>query len=154
MIDCIKAQIEHKKDGPQCRCVHPQADAFKQLVSEDICSACPLRIARRIKLPENAVGGVVLMDVLPETQHGGQLWLENGQFVEKVGDGHSFLLGDWVESRLTAVGMTKEKWVEIKSSVGLPPTCECEERQEWLNQVGTKFGAAMKSSFAKLWGLS
>ncbi len=152
MIDCTKAQVEYRKGGPQCRCVHPQADAFKQIVSEDICAGCPLRIARKIKLPENAIGSLSISDGIPEPKHGGQLWLENGQFVEKVvGDDHTFLLGDWVETRLSSIGVTKEKWIEVKSDVGLAPTCDCDERKEWLNRIGTKFGEAVKNNFSKLW---
>ena len=151
MIDCTKAQIEHVSGGQQCRCVHPQAESFKQLVSEDICSACPLRIARKIKQPPLQLGSVAIPDAMLEPQHGGQVWIQNGQYVEKVGDGYEFLLGDWVETQLTRIGLTKEKWVEIKAEHGLPPTCECTERQEWLNQVGTKFGAAIKTTFSKLW---
>ena len=150
MIDCTKAQLEHVSSGQRCRCLHSQADTFKQIVSEDICSTCPLRIARKIKLIEIPIGSPSISDGLPEPQHGGQLWLENGQFIEKLDD-HSFLLGDWVETRLTSIGVTKEKWVEVKSSVGLAPTCDCEERKEWLNQIGTRFGEALKLSFTKLW---
>ena len=151
IIDCTKAQIEYVTGGPQCRCVHPQAEAFKQIVSEDVCGSCPLRIARRIKVPEIAIGSLSVSDGVPEPKHGGQLWLENGQFVEKADDGSSFLLGDWVETQLTRIGLTKEKWVEIKAEHGLPPTCECEERQQWLNEVGTRFGSAVKTTFSKLW---
>lgn len=143
MIDCIKAQAERYKGEERTRCVHPQAITYKECVNDEICSACPLRMAR----PQ----AVVNLDVnMLEPTHGGQLWIENGQFVEKT-DGEEFLLGDWMECHLTSLGITQEKWIEIKSSVGLAPTCKCEERKEWLNQVGTKFGNAIKQRFYKLW---
>src|SRR3989304_525073 len=107
MIDCQKAQTEHNNGQTICRCVHTKAEQFKQIVSEDICSACPVRIARRVA-PQTLVQlRPNIVDEIPMPQHGGQLWLENGQFIEKVGNGETFLLGDWVETRLSSIGITK-----------------------------------------------
>ena len=61
-------------------------------------------------------------------------------------------LGDWMEARLTSLGITKERYVAIKESIGLPPTCNCAARQEYMNRVGEKFGATVSSALAKLWG--
>lgn len=46
-----------------------------------------------------------------------------------------FGLGDRVESLLASVGITKDRWLEAKKIVGLPPTCGCQSRQEYLNKV-------------------
>ena len=45
-------------------------------------------------------------------------------------------LGDWVERRLKAAGITEERYIEIKKKFGLPPKCGCKKRKEWLNRVG------------------
>lgn len=60
-------------------------------------------------------------------------------------------LGDWVESRLKSIGVTKESYQAVKAAMGLPPTCDCDERKEWLNQLGEKFGVAAKAAWSKLW---
>jgi len=45
-------------------------------------------------------------------------------------------MGDRLEQWLTKHGITKERYVEVKKLFGLPPTCGCAKRQEWLNKVG------------------
>jgi hypothetical protein len=45
-------------------------------------------------------------------------------------------LGDKVADTLKKLGITPERYVEVKQRFGLPPTCDCAKRQEWLNQVG------------------
>ena len=45
-------------------------------------------------------------------------------------------LGDRVESMLTKLGITEERYVEVKRLFGLPPVCNCAGRREWLNRVG------------------
>lgn len=45
-------------------------------------------------------------------------------------------LGDSVESMLKTLGITPERYVEVKQMFGLPPTCGCAKRKEWLNKVG------------------
>lgn len=44
-------------------------------------------------------------------------------------------LGDDLETMLTALGVTKDKWKAAKQKFGLPPNCGCAARQEWLNRV-------------------
>lgn len=44
-------------------------------------------------------------------------------------------LGDDLERWLTSYGVTKERYVAVKQSLGLPPTCNCEARKEWLNRA-------------------
>ena len=48
-------------------------------------------------------------------------------------------LGDWAEKKLSAMGITQDRYIEIKKKFGLPPTCGCNKRKEWLNKVGRMF---------------
>ena len=69
----------------------------------------------------------------------------NGQPPKEIGKpwsqpGHK--LGDWVESKLEAVGITQERYVEFKERHGFLPTCNCQERIKWLNDFGDAFGEA------------
>jgi len=57
--------------------------------------------------------------------------LDGGQSVV-----HEPGLGDRVESMLTKLGITEERYVEVKRKFGLPPVCNCAGRKEWLNKVG------------------
>lgn len=145
MIECLKLQVEFRKGEEIHRCLNPKAEHYKLCVNDDICLACPVRMLRM----RPVYSGPDLATMVP--QHGGQLWLEGGEILEKLPDGSSFLIGDWVEAHLSMIGMTKEKWIEIKTAVGAAPTCDCDERKEWLNRVGTKFGNAVKNSFTKIW---
>lgn len=45
-------------------------------------------------------------------------------------------LGDRVHSLLGTFGITPERYVEVKKLFGLPPTCGCAARRDWLNRVG------------------
>jgi hypothetical protein len=45
-------------------------------------------------------------------------------------------LGDQVEKMLKSLGITQERYVQVKQLFGLPPTCGCAKRREWLNKVG------------------
>jgi hypothetical protein len=45
-------------------------------------------------------------------------------------------LGDALASVLSGIGITQERYSEVKEMFGLPPGCSCLERQEWLNRVG------------------
>ena len=47
--------------------------------------------------------------------------------------------GDKVERQLKSFGITPEKYVAIKEKFGLPPSCNCKGRKEWLNKVGEYF---------------
>lgn len=51
-------------------------------------------------------------------------------------------LGDNLKRWLTSWGITKERYVEVKELFGLPPTCNCDSRAEWLNRLGAHFGIA------------
>jgi hypothetical protein len=44
--------------------------------------------------------------------------------------------GDAVTRALKKIGVTEERYKEVKAMFGLPPTCGCPQRREWLNQVG------------------
>ena len=45
-------------------------------------------------------------------------------------------LGDHVAHWLAKVGVTEENYKAVKAMFGLPPTCGCAGRREWLNRVG------------------
>jgi hypothetical protein len=49
-------------------------------------------------------------------------------------------LGDILERELTRMGITQSRYKEIKERFGLPPTCNCEKRKQWLNKVGRYIG--------------
>ena len=57
--------------------------------------------------------------------------------------------GDDLENLLHAVGVFKERWVAFKQAFGLPPTCNCDKRKEWLNQAS----ANLHVSFKRLQGV-
>jgi hypothetical protein len=44
-------------------------------------------------------------------------------------------IGDALEEFLTGYGITKEWYSEFKEKYGLPPNCDCDARQEWLNKT-------------------
>jgi len=58
-------------------------------------------------------------------------------------------LGDKIESALAAVGVTKDRWVSVKSLLGLPATCRCDARQTWLNQLDANLGLGEKLGAVK-----
>ena len=49
-------------------------------------------------------------------------------------------LGDILERELTRMGITQDRYKEIKEKFGFPPTCGCEKRKQWLNKVGVYLG--------------
>ncbi len=56
-------------------------------------------------------------------------------------------LGDRIESALTAIGITQERWKATKAAIGLPPTCNCDERkagintaEQWVKELGSRLG--------------
>lgn len=55
-------------------------------------------------------------------------------------------LGDRIESALTAAGITKERWKAFKGAMGLPRTCNCDARKEYINKLGEQLGEAAKSA--------
>lgn len=58
-------------------------------------------------------------------------------------------LGDKVGSALAAVGVTTERWKALKAAIGLPPTCNCPARREWLNRLDERLGLADKLASVK-----
>ena len=48
-------------------------------------------------------------------------------------------LGDLTERLLKSVGVTQDRWAAVKERFGYAPTCACEARKEWLNQVSKSF---------------
>ena len=44
--------------------------------------------------------------------------------------------GDRLHGWLESHGITEERYKQVKVLFGLPPTCNCPSRQEWLNKVG------------------
>jgi hypothetical protein len=51
-------------------------------------------------------------------------------------------LGDRIGSALESVGVTPERWAAAKAEIGLPATCGCASRREWLNKLDEKLGLA------------
>ena len=47
--------------------------------------------------------------------------------------------GDKVELALKTMGITEDRYLEVKRMFGLPPKCNCKRRKEWLNNVGNHF---------------
>jgi hypothetical protein len=43
--------------------------------------------------------------------------------------------GTALEDLLESYGVTKEWWKEYKAKHGLPPTCGCDRRREYLNEL-------------------
>jgi hypothetical protein len=64
----------------------------------------------------------------------------NGPGQQRLGSGGAAKvrsgLGDNVERMLKTLGITAERYIEVKKRFGLPPTCNCAGRREWLNKVG------------------
>jgi hypothetical protein len=61
-------------------------------------------------------------------------------------------LGNLVESTLEKYGVTKDRWVEFKKRLGLPATCNCDRRKEYLNKLGAEFGEKAKNAVSSLLG--
>ena len=53
MKDCRKRQVERRGDSVQHRCIHKQADTYRQPVNASVCDTCPLRvfIAKKQTMP-------------------------------------------------------------------------------------------------------
>ena len=47
--------------------------------------------------------------------------------------------GDKVEKALNLMGITEDRYKEVKRMFGLPPKCNCSKRKAWLNKVGAHF---------------
>jgi len=60
-------------------------------------------------------------------------------------------LGDLIESAISTIGITPAAWIAWKQEHGLPPTCGCTARKEWLNRFGERFGKAAKAAASILY---
>lgn len=61
MKDCRKRQVERRGDTTTHRCVHKQADTYRQPVDDSVCNACPLRVFIKDKKP----AGLPVIDTSP-----------------------------------------------------------------------------------------
>jgi predicted RNA-binding Zn-ribbon protein involved in translation (DUF1610 family) len=57
----------------------------------------------------------------------------------------TYMVGDELKETLESYGVTIDRWIGIKKKFGLPATCNCEARAEWLNKV-----SAEHPDFAKI----
>ena len=48
-------------------------------------------------------------------------------------------IGDLLERELTRMGITQDRYKEIKKMFGFPPTCSCDKLIAWLNRVGRQY---------------
>ncbi len=48
---------------------------------------------------------------------------------------HEVGLGGRLERLLSSLGITTDRYIQVKELFGLPPTCNCGKRKEWLNRV-------------------
>ena len=55
-------------------------------------------------------------------------------------------LGDRTERLLSNLGITEGRYRQVKQMFGLPPTCACAARKEWLNSVSVWWGDLMTKS--------
>ena len=53
-------------------------------------------------------------------------------------------LGDRIESALESFGVTKERYAAAKQAIGLPATCNCAARRDWLNRLDAELGLGEK----------
>ena len=47
----------------------------------------------------------------------------------------SVLIGNKLAAIFRSVGLTKERWAMVKNHMGLPAECDCEARQNYMNQL-------------------
>ena len=43
--------------------------------------------------------------------------------------------GTWAHKFLNGIGITEDRYREVKQAIGLPPNCSCKARAEWMNKV-------------------
>lgn len=53
-------------------------------------------------------------------------------------------LGDKIEGALASLGVTQDRWLAAKESLGLPATCNCDARRDWLNRLDEQLGLGEK----------
>jgi hypothetical protein len=61
-------------------------------------------------------------------------------------------LGDRIESALQGVGVTKDLWIAFKAAMGLPATCNCDARKQYLNSLGDELGEVARKAVASIVG--
>ncbi|MGD9633662.1 MAG: hypothetical protein AB7G28_04560 [Pirellulales bacterium] len=49
-------------------------------------------------------------------------------------------LGDLAEAFFKSLGVTEQRYREVKVKLHLDPKCNCADRRRWLNEVGAKLG--------------
>lgn len=59
--------------------------------------------------------------------------------------------GDRVQTALEGAGITQDRWIAFKEAFGGAPTCNCEKRKRWLNDVGDKLGRAARDAIEVLY---
>jgi hypothetical protein len=45
------------------------------------------------------------------------------------------LAGDWLKSQFATIGITEEWYAAAKAALGMPATCACDARKQWLNKA-------------------
>jgi hypothetical protein len=49
-------------------------------------------------------------------------------------------LGDLAAEFFASIGITEERYRNVKVAMHLDPKCNCADRRRWLNDVGAKLG--------------
>lgn len=93
--------------------------------------------------------GYALADVMPcVVSQDGDVWsvdTDHPAYPHREPTWRPFLLGDFVERRLTALGITKarvERWTRTE---GKPGGCGCAGRKRWLNEWGVRVQTRARS---------
>ena len=63
------------------------------------------------------------------------------------------MVGDLVESALTAVGITRERVERLTRTAGKPGECGCDGRKRWLNEQGVKVQKAIREAAQRAYGV-
>lgn len=43
--------------------------------------------------------------------------------------------GTYAQRFLSGIGVTEDRYKDLKAAIGLPPDCSCKARAEWMNQA-------------------
>jgi hypothetical protein len=62
MKDCRKRQVERRGDETLHRCVHKQADAYRQPVDASVCDSCPMRVFVEQRRKKGKLPGLPVID--------------------------------------------------------------------------------------------
>lgn len=76
---------------------------------------------------------------IPFRSTGQRVWSDTGRTINNEADS-PVGLGDWLEGKLAAAGISEDRYRAVKEAVGLTPTCNCHGRKEWLNKLGEALG--------------